>query len=213
MGYDAILFDLDGTLTDSAEGIVNSVRYALRSYGIEESDTAALMRFVGPPLAFSFREYYGFSEERAEEAVTRFREYFTEKGILENRVYDGVRELLVALKAEGKRLAVATSKPQPLAERVLHNFALYDLFDVVSGASYDERSMNKATVITAALDALGTPPSRVLMVGDRVYDVVGARECGVDACGVLYGCGTREEFVEAKYIAENVNDILHFACN
>ena len=208
MGYNVILFDLDGTLTDSAPGIMNAVRYALKHFGAEIPGESELLRFVGPPLHAAFREFCGFTPDMAEEAVATFREYYREKGIDENRVYDGIKPLLASLKAAGRRLGVATSKPQALAERVIRNFDLEQYFDVVSGASLDETHSQKTAVILRAMELVSAEKNETLMVGDRRFDVEGAHECGIDACGVLYGYGSREELSNAEYIAKNVNDIL-----
>ena len=196
MSYDFILFDLDGTLTDSAEGIVNSVVYALERKGIPYASKRELRRFVGPPLQASFREYCGFSEEEAKEAVRIFREYFTEKGIYENTVYEGVPEMLQALYEFGFTLAVATSKPEAFAKQILERFDLAKYFTVIAGASMD--GTDKPTVIRQTLSRLHTEPSsRVLMVGDREHDIFGAKEVGVSSLGVLYGYGSEEELKEA----------------
>ncbi len=197
MSYDFILFDLDGTLTDSAEGIVNSVVYALERKGIPYTSKQELRRFVGPPLQASFREYCGFSEEEAKEAVRIFREYFTEKGIYENTVYEGVPEMLQALYESGFTLAVATSKPEAFAKQILERFDLAKYFTVIAGASMD--GTDKPTVIRQTLSRLHTEPSsRVLMVGDREHDIFGAKEVGVSSLGVLYGYGSEKELKEAE---------------
>ena len=154
MSYDVILFDLDGTLTDSAEGIINSVVYALERMGIPYTDKRELRRFVGPPLQDAFRDYYGLSEDGVTNAVRTFREYFTEKGIYENAVYDGVPEMLDALQKAGYTLAVATSKPEAFAEQILAYFGLSKYFTVVAGASMGGTS--KPIVIRKALQKLGT---------------------------------------------------------
>lgn len=196
MCYDIILFDLDGTLTDSAEGIVNSVVYALENKGIPCSDKQELRRFVGPPLQASFRDYCGFSEEEARDAVRVFREYFTEKGIYENSVYEGVPEMLSSLYKYGFTLAVATSKPEAFAKQILERFDLAKYFTVIAGASMD--GTDKPTVIRLALSRLHTEPSsRVLMVGDREHDVLGAKEVGISSLGVLYGYGSKAELKNA----------------
>ena len=175
MSYDVILFDLDGTLTDSAEGIVNSVVYALERKGIPYASKQALRRFVGPPLQDSFRDYCRFSDEQAKEMVRIFREYFTQKGIYENAVYDGVPEMLDSLCKAGYTLAVATSKPEAFAEQILARFDLAKYFTVIAGASMD--GTTKPVVIRQALSRLATEPSdRVLMVGDREHDVLGAKD-------------------------------------
>ena len=135
--FDTILFDLDGTLTDPGEGITNSVAYALRKYGIEVSDRSELYKFIGPPLKDSFMKYYGFDEDKAEEAIAYYREYFRDTGIFENRVYEGVEDMLRGLQANGKRIVLATSKPEEFAIRILEHFGLRKYFTVVAGASMD----------------------------------------------------------------------------
>ena len=211
--YHTILFDLDGTLTDPAEGITNSVMYALKQYGIEENDRTKLYSFIGPPLVDSFMEKYGFSEEKAREATVYFREYFREKGIFENVPYDGMTECLAALKQRGRTLILATSKPEVFAKMILERFGFAPYFDYVFGASMDETRTRKDEVIAYALSGAGIEdPSDCVMVGDRKHDVLGAKANGMDAVGVLFGYGSREELTEAgaRYIAETVEDILRF---
>ena len=211
--YHYILFDLDGTLTDPAEGITNSVMYALKQYGIEENDRTKLYSFIGPPLVDSFMEKYGFSEEKAREATAYFREYFREKGIFENVPYEGMTECLAALKQRGRTLILATSKPEVFAKMILERFGFAPYFDYVFGASMDETRTRKDEVIAYALSGAGIEdPSDCIMVGDRKHDVLGALANGMDAVGVLFGYGSREELTEAgaRYIAETVEDILRF---
>ncbi len=208
--YGTYFFDLDGTITDSSLGITNSVMYALKRFGIEEGDRRKLYKFIGPPLTGSFREYYGFSEEKAAEAVRYYREYYQDRGIYENRVYDGFEEMLKALKAAGKNLVVATSKPEPYAREIIDYFKLSGYFDYVAGMELDGGRGTKAEVIRYALSACGIEDkSGVLMVGDREHDVFGAKDAGVDCLGVLYGFGSREELERAgaDYIAETVEEI------
>lgn len=208
--YETILFDLDGTITDSAPGITNSVIYALKNYGIKETDYEKLCKFIGPPLVDSFQEYYGFSKEKALEAVEYYREYYSDKGIFENSVYDGFEEVARRLKERGKQLVVATSKPEPFAKRIMEHFGLAPYFDCVAGMELDGRRGTKAEVIRYALDACRVPDKgRALMVGDRKHDVIGARSAGIDCLGVLYGFGTREELERAgaDYIVETVGEI------
>ena len=209
MSYDVILFDLDGTLTDSAEGIVNSVVYALERKGVPYANKQELRRFVGPPLQDSFRDYCGFSDEQVKETVRIFREYFTEKGIYENSVYDGVKEMLDSLCRAGRTLAVATSKPELFAEQILARFDLAKYFSVIAGASMD--GTTKPVVIREALRRLGVKASdRVLMVGDREHDILGAKEVGVASLGVLYGYGSEEELrtAGADHIVKTPSEIL-----
>ena len=194
------LFDLDGTLTDPGCGITKSVQYALRSYGIEVTDLTKLYPFIGPPLRDSFMKFCGFSEEQAMEAIGRYREYYTATGMFENEVYPGIAQMLSKLKAAGARLAVATSKPEEFAVQIISHFGLEPYFDHVCGASMDETSRTtKAEVIRYTLETIGTDErSRVLMVGDREHDVLGARAYGLDCVGVLFGYGSREELEEVK---------------
>ena len=198
MAYDIFLFDLDGTLTDSSLGITNSVIYALKKYGITVEDRRSLYRFIGPPLTDSFRDFYGFSEEKALEAVGFYREYYRDKGIFENRVYEGMEETLKELKSMGKRLIVATSKPEPFARRIIDHFGLAPYFEYVAGMELDGGRGTKAEVISYALKACGIEDrSGVVMVGDREHDVAGARKEGLPCIGVLYGFGSREELEKA----------------
>lgn len=193
-----ILFDLDGTLTDPMVGITKSVRHALRAYGIDPPGLEALCPFIGPPLKDSFMKYCGFPEARAEEAIGKYREYFAETGIFENQVYDGVEDMLRRLKAKGKTLLVATSKPEEFARRILEHFHLDRYFDYVCGASMDEKRVKKGDVIAYALETAGVRDvTEAVMVGDREHDVIGARENHMDCIGVLFGYGSREELEDA----------------
>ena len=209
--YETILFDLDGTLTDPGEGITNSVAYALRKYGIEVADRKELYKFIGPPLKDSFMKYYGFSEEEAIKAIEYYREYFRDTGIFENKVYGGVEDMLIALKKADKKIVLATSKPEEFALRILEHFDLKKYFDVVAGASMDSSRSKKGDVIAYALSMCDIPDKKVaVMVGDREHDIIGARENGLDAIGVLYGYGSEEELKEcgADYIVGQPEDIL-----
>ena len=193
-----ILFDLDGTLTDPMVGITKSVQHALRAYGIDPPGLEALCPFIGPPLKDSFMKYCGFPEARAEEAIGKYREYFAETGIFENQVYDGVEDMLRRLKAKGKTLLVATSKPEEFARRILEHFHLDRYFDYVCGASMDEKRVKKGDVIAYALETAGVRDvTGAVMVGDREHDVIGARENHMDCIGVLFGYGSREELEDA----------------
>lgn len=208
--YRTILFDLDGTLTDPGEGITNSVAYALEKWGIHVKDRAELYPFIGPPLKDSFMEFYSFSEEQAEQAVAYYREYFRDRGIFENEVYEGVEDMLKELKASGRKIVLATSKPEEFAVRILEHFHLAEYFDFIGGASMDETRVKKAEVISYALKECGVKNlSEAVMVGDRKHDVLGAAQAGLDAIGVLYGYGDETELREAgdACLAERVEDI------
>ena len=209
--YKYILFDLDGTLTDPGIGITNSVMYALKKFGIEVDDRASLYKFIGPPLLESFQKFYGFSKEDSELGLKYYREYFKPKGLYENKVYEGIESLLQELKKKGKKLLVATSKPEEFAIEILKHFHLLDYFDFIAGASMDEKRVKKADVIAYALESYEiTDKSSVIMVGDREHDVLGAKENELKSIGVLYGYGDYEELVHAgaDYIAQNPEDIL-----
>lgn len=211
--YKYVIFDLDGTVTDSAIGITNSVAYALKRWNIEVEDKSELNCFVGPPLAQSFEKYYGFSKEQALEAVEEYRVYYRDRGIFENLVYPGIPELLAELRARGKKVVLATSKPEYFAKQILDHFDLAKYFDFAAGATMDSSRTKKGLVIKYALSELGvTDMSECVMVGDRDQDVNGARENGIDCIGVLYGYGGIEELTSAgaAYIAETVEDILKF---
>ena len=212
---DYILFDLDGTLTDPKEGITKSVQYALDHYGIHVEDLNSLIPFIGPPLMDSFEEFYGFSPRQAREGVQVYREYFTDRGWRENEVFPGIPQMLGKLKAAGKKLYVATSKPEVFALRILDHFGLTEYFDGVGGADLEETRTKKADVIRYLLErenipsAEGKERTRILMVGDREHDVLGAAQAGLDCVGVLYGYGSRQELEEsgAWAIAESVEEL------
>lgn len=196
--YQYLFFDLDGTLTDPGEGITNSVAYALDKFGITVTDRASLYPFIGPPLVDSFMKFYGFSHEDAERAVVCYREYFRDRGIFENRLYQGIPEVLKALKDAGKTLVIATSKPEPFAKRIVEHFGLSPYFTLVAGASFDETRSEKWDVIEYAMDSLKlTDRSEIVMIGDRKHDIIGAKKTGLDSVGVLWGYGDREELTAA----------------
>lgn len=211
--YRYLLFDLDGTLTDPGIGITNSVMYALRKFDIHVEDRVSLYKFIGPPLMDSFERFYGFSTAQSELALGYYREYFKKKGMFENRVYDGIPELLKRLKENGKTLIVATSKPEAFSVEILRHFGLYDYFDFVAGATMDESRNKKADIIRYALESCGiSEKASAVMIGDREHDMIGARKNGLDALGVLYGYGSYEELKEAgaDYIADQPTDILKY---
>ena len=195
--FDTILFDLDGTLTDSGLGITKAVQYALGQMGYEVPPRESLFTFIGPPLHKSFQRQYGMDEATAVEAVRQFRVYYNQMGgILENEVYEGVRELLRDLKMAGKRLMIATSKPQAAAELVMHHFGLDEYVPEIIGGTDDTRN-TKGKVIAYALKEFGVDPRTAIMVGDREHDVQGAAENGIPAIGITWGYGDRPELENA----------------
>ncbi len=214
--YKYILFDLDGTLTDPALGITNSIMYAQKKMGLEVWDRERLYFFIGPPLKEAFMEQFSISEEDAIKTVAHYRDYFPKKGIYENRVYDGIKELLENLKSNGKVLALATSKPQKFAEIVLNHFDLAKYFDVVVGATMDGKLGKKADIITVTLQKCGVDDlSQAIMIGDRHHDIDGANKNSLDSIGVLYGYGDLEELTKsgATYLAETPDEILEIINN
>ena len=211
--YKYLLFDLDGTLTDPGLGITNSVMYALRKFNINVEERASLHKFIGPPLRHSFETFYGFSGEKSELAVQYYREYFKSQGLYENKIYDGIEDLLTQLKERGKSLIVATSKPECFAIEILQHFNLYGYFDFVAGATMDETRNKKSDIIKYALDSCNIyDKSSAIMIGDREHDIIGAKENELDSLGVLFGYGSYDELkgVGATFIAERPMDILEY---
>lgn len=211
--YKYVFFDLDGTLTNPVIGITSSVMYALEKFGIKVEDRKVLHPFIGPPLTYSFQTFYGLSKEDSELAVKYYRERFSVKGLYENEVYDGVEKMLQELKERGKILIIATSKPEEFTLKILEHFDLLKYFDYIAGATMDGSRGEKADVIRYALEISGIEDkSQALMIGDRNYDILGAKENGLDSMGVLFGFGDYEELTTAgaNYIAETVEDILKY---
>ena len=209
MRWDTVLFDLDGTLTDSQEGIVKSVIYALERLGRELPPRDTLTAFIGPPLHESFSALCGMDEAETERAVREFRDYFARCGWAENVPYEGMAEFLAALHAAGLRLIVATSKPESFARKILEHFALERYFDFICGSHpEDKSSADKASVVRAALTRAGAP-KRAVMVGDRRHDMAGAHANGLEAVGVLYGYGSREQLAAAgaEQLAADLNEL------
>ena len=200
MAWNTILFDLDGTLTDPAEGITKAVEAALNHYSIAVEDRSTLHKFIGPPLDESFPEFYGFDAARTAEATEVFRAYFDRQGWRENIPYPGVEDMLRDLRAAGKRLLVATSKPEVFALRIMEHFGLARYFDHICGAPMDnQEGAKKAAVIRGALRRAGVEDlSTAVMVGDRRHDIDGARQAGLEAVGVLWGYGDLQE-LEASH--------------
>lgn len=208
--YDYILFDLDGTIVRSEKGIFNSIYYAAEKFGLPKPEAAALRPFIGPPLQYSFQNFYGVSEDTAKKMVDVYREYYAEKGVFECELYDGVGELIADLAAAGRRVVLATSKPDRFARIILEHFGLIKYFYRVSAAGMSAESSEKGKIIAAALKMCGEPErSRALMIGDRGTDMSGAKKNGIAGLGVLYGYGTERELREAgaAYLAKTPADI------
>lgn len=208
--YDAILFDLDGTLTDPKAGITRSVQIALARFGIAVADPDELTPYIGPPLIGSFQRLHGLSHGDAVRAVAYYREHFATKGLYENELYPGVSDLLLGLRAAGETLILATSKPTVFAERILEHFGIARYFDLVVGSNLDHTRVEKAEVVAFPLEERPRiAPGRAVMVGDREHDVLGARANGVPAIGVAYGYGgvAELETAGAAAIADSVGEL------
>jgi phosphoglycolate phosphatase len=209
--FDLILFDLDGTLTDSAPGVTRAAQYALNKMGFTVDDPDKLLSFVGPPLIKSFQGYMGSDETVLARALEHYREYYADQGIFENSVFSGIPEALAVLLEKGKTLAVATSKPTVYTDRILDHYRLRDFFTIVVGCDMDGSRTEKGEVIAevlahAEVKRLSCP----VMVGDRKYDIIGARQNGIPVIAAGWGYGTREEFIREKpdYIADTIPDLL-----
>lgn len=204
-----VLLDLDGTIAASFRGISNGILYALDKLGVEAPPRESLTSFIGPPLFDEFKRRFALGDETAREAVRLYRVYYPEKGIYEQTPVDGAEELLRALRAQGRRVCLATSKPRDYVEIILKYFKFEHYFDGVFGAAFDGTVSTKPQVIRLALSETGAPPEECVMVGDRFHDVEGARECGVRCIGVLCGYGSRAELEEhgADFIVEKLTDI------
>lgn len=212
--YKAILFDLDGTLTESGEGITKCVQYALEKLGKPEADLKKLEVFIGPPLMEQFMKYAGLDEETARRAVEYYRERYSTTGIFENRPYLGVEEMLQELKRKKYLLAVASSKPEYFVKQILDYFHLTEYFDEIVGSELNGSRTNKTEVIEETLRRLGLDKHReqVIMVGDKEHDVLGARAAGLECVAVSYGYGTEEELTAAQPLqtVSSTEEILDF---
>ncbi len=214
--FEYILFDLDGTLTDPKLGITSSVQYALRALGIEEPSLDRLEPFIGPPLADSFREFYGLEGERLATAIDKYRERFATQGIFENEIYPGIPQMLADLKAKDKILAIASSKPTLFVEQILEHFEIRKYFDHVVGSNMDGTRGTKEEVVEETLRQMLTvemTPAQerdaVAMVGDRKFDIEGASVHGITSVGVLFGYAPEGELEEAgaDYIVNSVKSL------
>ncbi len=208
--YDVIAFDLDGTLTNPERGLIASFEYAFKKMGIDYGERSALKRFIGPPIYEEWQREFGFTPEEASEALLIFREFFSVYGWWDNELYPGVPEMLSEIKKMGKKIILATSKPEIFAKKIVRLFDIEKYFDFVGGAATDKTRDKKHEVLKYSLDSIGvTDYTSVILVGDRVYDAEGARALGIDSMGVLYGHGSYEEINSSGFtlIAKNVYDI------
>lgn len=213
--YKYVFLDLDGTITEPEEGIINGVLYALSKFGITVEDRTTLYPYIGPPLRDSFREFHGLSEEEAEQAVLYYREYYSTKGIYQNGIMPGMEAALQTLQERGCHLYVATSKPELYAKQILEHLKLDGYFDIIAGSTFDKSRDTKAAVIEYLLAGIAADQGKpsmddIIMVGDREFDVIGARAFGIETIGVLFGYGSKEEFeaCDCRYLAENAEEMV-----
>lgn len=210
MKFKYLLFDLDGTLTNPALGITNSIAYALKKNNIEPPEREKLYKYIGPPLIDSFMEDYGFSRDGAVKALWDYREYYEEAGIFENSVYDGIDDLLKSLAENGKKIYLATSKPEIYAKQILEHFNLAQYFTFIAGNTMAEDRHHKVDVINYLYsECPEIKRDEAVMVGDRNYDVIGAHKAGIKCVGVLFGFGDMAEMqaAGADFIAPTVCDL------
>ncbi len=208
--YDIIAFDLDGTLSDPSRGLIASFVYALKKMGVDYGEPEQLKRFIGPPIYEEWQRVFGFSPEESARALLIFREYYQVYGWWDNEMYEGVPEMLRELKLAGKTLILATSKPEVFAKKILSLFDIAKYFDFIGGAATDKIRDKKHEVLEYSLTAVGPiNPARAILVGDRIYDAEGAKRCGIDSMGVLYGHGSEDEIFSSGFTltAQKVEDI------
>lgn len=208
---DYILFDFDGTICDTAEGITKCMQYGLSKMGIE-AELNDLMCFAGPPLLDMLKQVYAMSDEDAEKTLTFYRERYAPIGWTECRPFDGMPELIKKLKAAGKTVAIATSKPRMFTENILKKFNMYEDFDLVCGSEFDGTRSKKWEVIEYVLESFGITPEQAIMVGDRKYDFIGAAKCGVKCIGVRFGYAEEGELEAegAEFIAEDAEKLYNY---
>ena len=209
MNYKTAIFDLDGTITDSGPGIMNAIRYAVKKRGLPDVPEEVLRSFIGPPLKEQFRSVFGLSDDEGTIMVATYREYYGEKGIFENRVYDGVPEVFQKLQEAGVRILMATSKPEKYAKQIAEHFGFDKYFYFIGGACMDRRRTDKHDVIEYVIDSCKVCRENTVMIGDRRHDMIGASKAGIRSIGVLYGYGSREELERAgaDMIAVTPDDI------
>lgn len=204
-----LLFDLDGTITDPKEGITKCVQYALSKFDIEE-ECDNLLSFIGPPLTDSFMDFYGFDKQKAELAIKYYRERYAKIGLFENSAIDGIHEVLEKLKNSGYTLAVATSKPTCFAISICEKYDFSKYFDIIMGSELDGTRTKKSEIIYEVLKQLNAKPEEVVMIGDRKYDIIGAKEVGTASIGVRFGYAEDGELEKAgaDFIVGTPNELL-----
>lgn len=210
MKFKSVIFDFDGTICKTGEGIIKSAKYALEAFGYDvPEDDSELEFFIGPPLLVTFQERFGADPQTALELVKKYRERYTNQGVYESELYEDIKGLLEALKNDGIKIGIASSKPQKYIETLLEKFGVIKYFDAICGVSFTADCETKASIITRCLAELNTPPDSAIMVGDKNYDIAGAKANNLLSVGVLWGYGNKFEFIEAgaDFIAEKPQDI------
>ena len=213
--YEVIAFDLYGTLTEPSKGIIASYKYAHDKMNLPYNDPSEFKRFIGPPIRDVWTKTHGLSDEEAELATKYYREYFAVHGWCDNEIFDGVPEMLKTLKERGKKIVIATSKPEHFAVKILQLFKIDQYFDFIGGATMDASRNTKESVLEYALNSVGVKDEftrkTAILVGDRIFDCQGAKACGIDSLGVLFGHGSYEEITSCgfTYIAKTVKDIIN----
>lgn len=209
--YNYYLFDLDGTLTDPKIGITKSVQYALKKKKIIINDLSELEKFIGPPLNLSFQKYYNFNSDEAKECVKFYREYYTEKGIYENIIYPKIFDLLFILKENNKIVIIATSKPTIYAKQIVKHFNIFDFFDEIIGSNLDLTMTDKTEIIKHIINHydISDEKEKIVMIGDKEHDIIGAKNNGIDSIGVLYGYSIGNELLNIKptYLLKDSNEL------
>lgn len=210
----AVLFDLDGTVIDSRPGIFQSLHYAFKKLGLPIPSDEVLSRFFGPSLATSFHNVCGFDDELTEKMIEAYREYYRPTGMFECEVYPGIEKLIRALREQGKKVVLATKKPELFAAQILERKGLLPLFDYVAGATMEDKSEHKDGIVIRAAKALGVEKRDCVMIGDMRFDCIGAKLAGIDCIGVTYGYGTEEELIEhgAAALAKDGAELLALLC-
>ncbi len=213
--YSAVLFDFDGTIADTGRGIFSSVQYAVEQLGYEPLDNETLRRFIGPPIYDSFKRELGLDDEKSDFAVRKYREKYSESGIYELDLYEGILPLMDNLRENGIKIGIASSKPQNFIIRLVDYLGIGELIDFISAPSADDTPQSKASLINNAAEALNISKNKILMVGDRYFDIDGANGAGVESVGVTFGFGSEDELKNAgaTYIAgcaEEIADIIFF---
>ena len=210
--FDYVIFDFDGTVADTGDGILRSLQYSFEAMGDVVPDLSDLKRFIGPPVYYSYTTFYGISEDKVDLYVKKYRERYREKGIYESKIYAGVRKLIISLKEKGIKIGIASSKPEQLIYAVSDYLEITNLFDVIVGVKSDNsKHSTKAGLITQAMEEMGAEDkNKVLMVGDRMFDIDGAHDAGIKCCGALWGFGDEDEFKEhnAEFIVSEPSDIM-----